>query len=100
MRRVLLAVRSSRQATFDGPDGRQMLLVLVVFLHLFLERCRILGADQGIGRALLFGPEVQVALVIANLVREVIAPFLPDAESVGRLARVLEELLQLGTLRT
>ena len=43
---------------------------------------------------------IQVALVIANLVRDVVAPILSHAESVGRLAGGLEELLQLGTVLT
>src|SRR5262249_53971161 len=91
---------SVRQARLDGLERHQPLLILVILLDAGVVGRLVLGADEGIGRPAPFGLEVQVTLVISDLVLEVLATSFLGAEAMDRLARIPEELLQLGAVRT
>ena len=75
-----------------------MLLILMILLQPLLVGRRVLGADQGMRRTAPFGLPIQITLVSADLLFEMIATLLPGAKPVHRLVRIFEEPLQFGAL--
>src|SRR5206468_6655481 len=92
-------VYSCRQAGLDRSDRREMLLIPMIRLEPLLVRRRVLGTDQGIRGSVLFGLEVQVALVSTDLVFEMLSMFFLGAEAMYGLGRIFQESFQFGAVR-
>src|SRR5262245_14207050 len=86
-----------RDGGLDRPHRGQVLLVVVILLQRPLVRRRVLGADQRVRPAALFGPAAQVSAVVVDVVLDVAANLLPRREPVLSFVGVAEVLVHLRT---